>query len=253
MAMSGQQMPDRPAVTLGTMTYLALIMEELGETMEAVHDAVLNEDTDDATAMYSVAVQLVQMRKVLKAYSLSLRSIVSSHSALLKKVHVPLNARHAQAIADGFTDLVVVAAGGAISTGIPGAECYEQVVQSNISKANPVTGRIDLDPSGKWIKGPNWKEADLAGLLAPLCVVPVPEAPWPVPFGHEAEALERDAAVMKAMAESMTGDQSKFTEQAMRDETPPVQPVTPIATGFEAINTEDTACKPRSTMLGDPL
>lgn len=167
MGMSGQAMPPAPAITLSTLTYLALCAEELSETMTAVLDALDSTNSRQAASLFGVAAGMIDISKLLRQWSLHFREQLGANQHH-KDVRVPLTAKAAAPVADGFTDMSVVVAGGALSTGIPGAECYLEVARSNISKAQD-DGRIHLDPSGKWIKGPHYKPANLRGLLAQVC------------------------------------------------------------------------------------
>jgi hypothetical protein len=58
-----------------------------------------------------------------------------------------------------------VIAGLAASSGLPAAAGCVEVATSNLSKANPSTGVIDVDPSGKWIKGANYVAPNLGRVI----------------------------------------------------------------------------------------
>jgi hypothetical protein len=40
------------------------------------------------------------------------------------------------------------------------------VAESNLSKANPITGLIEKDASGKWIKGSQYQSPQIDAVLA---------------------------------------------------------------------------------------
>lgn len=173
MAMSGQCMPAVPSVSMGTLTYLALVAEELSETMlatlnvlQAAHLYVPAGDRNLHDLLVASA-SVRGMANQLRTWSLDLRGDIKGRMAPNAYVPVP-TLDLAEELADGITDMAVVVAGAAVASGIPGAACYQDVVGSNISKANPITGRIDLDGSGKWIKGVNYKPPQLSVVLAPF-------------------------------------------------------------------------------------
>jgi len=67
-------------------------------------------------------------------------------------------------IADALADIVYVAFGTALEYGIPLSRVLEEVHRSNMSKLGP-DGRPIHRADGKVIKGPNFREPDVAGIL----------------------------------------------------------------------------------------
>lgn len=67
-------------------------------------------------------------------------------------------------IADALADLVYVAIGAAISYGIPFDEIFNEVQKSNMSKLGEDGLPIYAD-YGKVLKGPNFVEPDIKGIL----------------------------------------------------------------------------------------
>ena len=75
---------------------------------------------------------------------------------------------------DGTTDLMVTNSGFALSLGLDGGACYNDVAGSNLSKRND-DGVIDKKPDGKWIKNQkNYREPDLRAVI------------WPEKYGAKA-------------------------------------------------------------------
>ena len=68
-------------------------------------------------------------------------------------------------IVDGCCDLKVVTTGTLSACGIPDDEFQEAVDQNNLAKFGPGGYRR---PDGKWVKPPNHKPPDIAGLLEQL-------------------------------------------------------------------------------------
>lgn len=177
MRISGQPTPDRAQVNKYTITYLALIFEELAETIEPVCDAMARgcglvrpTDPNQAHAAWhaqtpsvkAVHQMLRNMGHDLSAVSKSLRL---SNERLSESFYVPMTRMEAKDFADGVTDVMVTTCGVTIASGIPGASCYESVGYSNLSKADPITGLILKDASGKWIKGPNYVPPNIERVL----------------------------------------------------------------------------------------
>lgn len=67
---------------------------------------------------------------------------------------------------DGLLDLAWVAIGGAIAMGADVEGAWSEIVRSNMSKANPETGRMDKDANGKVIKPAGYSKPDLARFLS---------------------------------------------------------------------------------------
>lgn len=162
MLISGQHLPDRITLTPGTVLYLALTMEELAETAGVIFEA-LSAVPCMSTQQALVAVNMESASTELREMSKTIRRNLSRMQ--WPEAGVPLTERQAADLADGATDSTVTIAGLANATGIPGSACYQEVSSSNFSKANPLTGMIEKDSSGKWIKGENYAPPDLLAVL----------------------------------------------------------------------------------------
>jgi hypothetical protein len=189
MRISGQSTPLQPALTLTALLYFALIMEELGETglgmvrlLNAQRFSQAPEDQCIASHILDgpyadrgyvgAAAHLNTTSRELVRYASLMRQMHAEATRHLEpglEAHVNRQDREqveaAVEILDGLTDLVVVVTGMAAALGLPGPDAYEEVAASNLSKANPDTGVIDKDPSGKWIKGRDYKAPNLAAVL----------------------------------------------------------------------------------------
>ena len=169
MAASRQAMPASPELNRGVLLYGALILEETAETAEATgqaardaHAEVASLDAPARDVLAAVAHEYEQAHANAKASSLRLRALIERLPADLRATLARPVARD---MADGATDVVVVCAGYALSMGADGAACYDEVAGSNLSKRNPDTGMVDVMPDGKWIKGRNYRQADLMRVL----------------------------------------------------------------------------------------
>lgn len=176
MRISGQPTPDAVQANKFTVTYIALILEELSETIEPVRQALTrgcglaplvdrvttvswSEHTPGIRAVYKT---LQQLQSDLKTSSVHLRMLAEK---VPTSFCVPMTRIEAREFADGVTDMAVVVSGLTIAGGVPGGPCYEEVGFSNLSKADPTTGLILKDASGKWIKGPNYRAPDIEAVL----------------------------------------------------------------------------------------
>jgi Phosphoribosyl-ATP pyrophosphohydrolase len=164
MQKSGQSTPAGVQLNRDTLTYIALIAEETSELLEPVK-AVLHRSmfTSHRTGPLAQAYTALDTHSAqLRINAERLRSIVSRLPASLV---MHMSDEQAVEFADGCTDLSVVSCGLAVASGVPGAACYEEVLVSNLSKTDPVSGLIEKDSTGKWIKGPNYKAPNLMGVL----------------------------------------------------------------------------------------
>lgn len=156
MAMSGQRTPTTPVLTNETLLYAALILEELGETLNVAAGVLF----DHSPSRDMMAQDLVRLSEDLGNKSREVRKQLEGFSLL-----VPLTDEAAVELLDGATDLAVVVCGLCESMGLPGYAAYMEVYDSNRSKANPATGVIDKTPDGKWIKGTGYFKPNLAMVL----------------------------------------------------------------------------------------
>lgn len=167
MAKSGQQLPHFPALTSTSILYLALIMEELSEAMLHAYEVIerdrlfppLNRKPDEFVDAWRF-----NLAACLRGTSLDLSGFARDLRTRMTAVipwEIRLTPDEARDLLDDANDIAVVTCGFNEATGLPGAEGYEEVQRSNLSKANPATGKIDKDPSGKWIKGSNYTPPDL--------------------------------------------------------------------------------------------
>jgi len=176
MRISGQQLPDLPRMTRGSFLYLALILEEASELFDAAStvlqrqfayraDGIVSPDAEPSPTFHLQHQLLVACNSAdweLIEMSQKIRKITAR---LPDDFFLHVLQHEAKALLDGSTDLVVVTAGFSNSSGMPGEAAYTEVSNSNLSKADPETGLIKRDASGKWIKGPNYTPPDLDAVL----------------------------------------------------------------------------------------
>jgi hypothetical protein len=165
MLKSAQQVPAAPAITKGSILYGALVLEEVGETLMGLATGVEEISMGKGSELYDVSIAFVKIARAMQLQAITIRKQLAETSELpiVKMVSKDV----AREILDGVTDIHVVVAGLGIACGLPGQAAYDRVATSNLSKANPVTGVIDKDAGGKWIKGPNYAAPDLDSLLEP--------------------------------------------------------------------------------------
>lgn len=163
-----QELPEVPTITGTSLLYFALILEEAAELGYALdrelRSAAINSSSSDSIKewggnpfgdlIYSAASRM-------KHFSVLLRMQISSNPFAARAI----SREGARGILDGITDIAVVTCGFSAAAGLPGSAAFGEVTDSNLSKADPMTGRIESDPSGKWIKGPNYREPSLDRVL----------------------------------------------------------------------------------------
>jgi len=172
MKASGQTLPDSPRLHKGVVLYAALNLEEGAETIDGLKKAMrrvvdlvpVDSRDQNLLAMDNLVTQLEVIGVAMKASSKSIRAqlavVSNDYSAELTEAEVI-------EMADGTTDLTVTNSGFALSLGIDGAACYNEVAGSNLSKRND-EGAIDKTPDGKWIKNPkNYREPNLKSVIYP--------------------------------------------------------------------------------------
>lgn len=176
MARSAQDLPTQVYITPQAIMYFVLNLEELGETSTAMSEAIhggdlravsTGGDVTDAHNFSLVADVLATEGALLQTTAAVLRNLVKcGFGQRLPRIALRLD--HAIELADGCVDVAVVNAGLTLSLGLPARVCYDAVVLSNLSKANPETGSIDKQADGKWIKGVNYKQPNLSVIIEPL-------------------------------------------------------------------------------------
>jgi predicted HAD superfamily Cof-like phosphohydrolase len=88
---------------------------------------------------------------------------------LMEALDLPDGHEKTIAVADALADLLYVVHGTAVSFGIPLDQVFEEVQRSNMSKLDD-KGNPIVREDGKILKGPNFREPNIAAIL------------WPVPY-----------------------------------------------------------------------
>lgn len=163
MAASNQFMPDKPMLTKGMLLYWALIFEEVGELSEALAVA-WREQFDignQSHPWYEPYMLIVSAGVMAQSRAKRFRNMLPR----IPDPYATMSIKAATPILDGITDVMVVSSGFSLAAGLPGGRGYEEVQVSNLSKRNE-QGMIDKTPDGKWEKGPNYVEPNLARVLS---------------------------------------------------------------------------------------
>lgn len=166
MIISSQRLPAAPMITNDALLYYALILEEVreaGDTLIGIL-AGLPPGGPASGAMEMLRQALQPATRSMGFTSRRIRSLLELRP-MVEWQGITLNLSQARDLLDDTTDIQVVNSGFALALGLPGAEGYQAVGISNLSKANPKTGLIDKDPSGKWIKGEQYVKPALETLL----------------------------------------------------------------------------------------
>jgi len=165
MAASGQAMPERATLGAVAVLYLALLTEELSETLVVAARVVIPPGRVRGEALI-IGLCFTHAAAVLHSVALEIRRNLGEMAADGRPFpDIALTMEQAKELLDGTTDIAVVNAGFALAAGLPGPEGYLEVAGSNLSKRNPDTGVIDKDASGKWIKGRDYVAPNLEAVL----------------------------------------------------------------------------------------
>lgn len=166
MQLSDQRLPAEPMITREVIMYYALILEEASEAgvtlLEILRSTPLDQDQLQDFALLRQT--LASAMRSMSTASRRTRQILATE-AFQKWDGRALNLRQARALLDDHVDLQVVNSGFGLAAGLPCAAGYLTVGVSNVSKADPETGKILKDASGKWIKGPDYQPPQLDVLL----------------------------------------------------------------------------------------
>lgn len=165
MRASDQSLPKTPTLNAGSLLYVALMLEEMAETVAGVQKVVERVGpslglTEEMSAVLVLQLLLRDQASNMNHASLRMRELLTNI-----RFDTAMTSAEAIEILDGTTDVAVTNAGFALACGLPGAAGYSEVVCSNLSKVNPVTGIIDKYPDGKWIKGRAYFKPDLGKVL----------------------------------------------------------------------------------------
>lgn len=163
MQASDQRMEPLPCINSASILYIALQAEEFAEQIRAVKAGILKALPTQDLGWHEAARILHEIAPGLEYDSQRLRDLIAS--GRLGDTNISLTMATAKDILDGVTDVAVVTAGFSLASGLPAREAYKEVGVSNLSKANPMTGKIDKDPSGKWLKGEAYRSPDLESVL----------------------------------------------------------------------------------------
>lgn len=176
MSRSGQRLPLSPSITPEAALYVALVMEEAAETAANMADelrACMRFDPELAQDAPRWAMDTPGLLYLVRGLETSAdqmhagsRDIRNACSQLPRHFTARMSPKGARAALDGAADMAVVVCGFAEASGLPGMAGYVEAQRANLSKANPVTGMIERDPSGKWIKGPRYVEPNMGRVLA---------------------------------------------------------------------------------------
>lgn len=161
MAQSDQDMPLTPRVTKNSLLYYALILEDMAEKASTLH-GIMNRHTHNV-GIFQICSHLADTREALEFQARSLKRILASND--LPDVRFGLTQAQAEALLDDSMDVHVTSTGFTIACGLPTDTAYAEVQRSNLTKANPETGKVDKTPAGKWIKGAAYEPPNLKRVL----------------------------------------------------------------------------------------
>ncbi len=170
MKASDQRVETLPIIHKGVLLYARLIAEEYAEMLRGLGsdlDAYVKQQGGQADEQGQA---LSFISEDIADVAVTLEHLANSLKGKLSYVQDDWELQFSEAglreTFDGVNDVAVVLAGFGLAAGLPVREGYVETGSSNLSKANPVTGKIDKDSSGKWIKGRDYRAPDLARVLA---------------------------------------------------------------------------------------
>lgn len=67
---------------------------------------------------------------------------------------------------DALLDIIVVCIGAGLSAGFPMQKGWDEVIRSNMSKVDPITGKVLRRSDGKIIKGESYRPPNLESLIS---------------------------------------------------------------------------------------
>lgn len=179
MAASDQPLPEMPTLGHGFLLYLALTAEELAETFDASLNTMMARPLSLSAdhQIIQVTSEMINVRDAMNLAATRMRYELARITPAA--ISYTLTTADAAAILDGVSDVMVTTAGMAEAAGLPGRAGYVEVQLSNWSKTNPLTGKIDKDPSGKWIKGVNYRQPNMTAVLGNHIAGIEPKGGWP--------------------------------------------------------------------------
>lgn len=159
MDASNQIRPAAPELNKGVLLYQALNFEEGAETVDGIRRALTR--ILSTTNPLNFSKEQIALASILQTMGDCMANMKQASLEIRRQLHdvdngfrAAMTRSEVKEIADGCTDLTVTNCGLAISVGLNGPACYQDVAGSNLSKRNPDTGLIDKTPDGKWIKNP---------------------------------------------------------------------------------------------------
>jgi len=158
MDISNQKIASSPELNKTSILYSALILEETSELFDGLSKILLRIADEEHRQLFN---EVLNVQGVMHNSSLRIRELLKS----MPEFNDPLLVDECVELADASTDITVVNCGLAVSVGFNGQDCYDDVADSNLSKANPDTGVIDKTADGKWIKGRDYKEPNLEKVI----------------------------------------------------------------------------------------
>lgn len=159
MVASVQPLPQRPELNNVGALYALMTMEELGGTLRRL--AMILARRNDRSP------QLVSMTNMFSGLGQKLEDLAQVHRVGLAQIefYYRLDDDEALELFEGTTGVAFTNCGFALACGLPGADGYDAVARSNLSKINPDTGFIEKTTDGKWIKGEGFFKPNLAHVL----------------------------------------------------------------------------------------
>lgn len=90
---------------------------------------------------------------------------IDLHMEETKELAEAVKAKDKVEIMDALLDCMVVDIGAGLSLGLPMELGWQEVIRSNMTKVDPVTGKVRRREDGKILKGDNYSPPNLARLM----------------------------------------------------------------------------------------
>lgn len=170
LTIRAQPAPERPMLTKEGLVGYSRVLVSAAALGQAIVSTISRHTIEVSRDLHPALIHLdrtiAQVVRVINLAEVHLRQLTGTNGEGLGDwPGCPLELDRATMLLEESVDLVGSAAAFSLLAGLPGAEGYRAMVVSQLSKADPKTGRIARDGSGRSIRGPNYQPAELDKLL----------------------------------------------------------------------------------------
>jgi hypothetical protein len=167
MEAAGQVMAERPSITNEALLYYARVLKETAALGDALLATLWTANWSDPTDEKIAALLRQSLVSCVRSMGSVERHIHTSLRTFSGGIHpdMELDLQQAIDLLRAGASIQSAAAGFTLAAGLPGREGYQAMVNSNLSKIDPWTGRIVSDQYGRWKRGKGYQPPMLEQLL----------------------------------------------------------------------------------------